>query len=102
MKSSPGTHKTNQSSEKLKDALKRVGDTEYLGLLNPIAQNLTKAELTDFMNSKTDQNHTPETINSLRSFAKQRMRDGKSVFPYDKMEDLQHNEADDHMGGGTW
>ena len=90
------------SSETLKDALTRVGDTKHVKLLTPEAQNLTKAQLIDFMNSKTDQNFSKETINSLRKFAKQRMHDGKSIFPYDKMEGLKYNEADDHMGGGTW
>ena len=91
-----------KSSETLKDALTRVGDKEYIHLLSPKAQSLTKDELTDFMNSKTDQDFGQETINSLRKFAKTRMRDGKSIFPYGKMEGLTHNEADDHMGGGTW
>ncbi|MGF7218943.1 hypothetical protein GGR92_005122 [Spirosoma lacussanchae] len=91
-----------KDSETLKDALTRTGDAKYVKHLTPDAQQLTKAQLTDFMNSKTDQDFKPETISSLRKFAKMRMKDGKSIFPYEKMEKLKHNESDDHMGGGTW
>ncbi|QJW90115.1 hypothetical protein HNV11_12375 [Spirosoma taeanense] len=90
------------SSETLKDALIRVGDGHYADLLSPEAQKLTKAKITDFMNSKSTHTFSTETVKSLRKFAKQRMKDGKSIFPYEKMEGIQHNDADDHMGGGTW
>ncbi|GAB2576062.1 hypothetical protein [Spirosoma areae] len=91
-----------KSSETLKDALTRVGDAEYIPLLSAEAQKLTKAKITDFMNSKSTHTVSMDTVKSLRKFAKQRMRDGKSIFPYEKMEGIEHNDADDHMGGGTW
>ncbi|NBB18752.1 hypothetical protein GVN20_05225 [Runella sp. CRIBMP] len=91
-----------KSSEKLKDALKRVGDHEHLVHLNTQAKNLTKKDITDFLNNKVDKDLTIGTIHSLKKLAKQRIIEGKSAFPFESMEDVQHNEADDNMGGGTW
>ncbi|GAB2576069.1 hypothetical protein [Spirosoma areae] len=91
-----------KSSETLKDALTRVGDAQYVPLLSAEAQAMTKAKITDFMNSKATHTVSLATVQSLRKFAKQRMRDGKSIFPYEKMEGIENNDADDHMGGGVW
>ncbi|MCP1382114.1 hypothetical protein [Runella salmonicolor] len=90
------------TSEKLKDALIRVGDKKHIDLLTTQAKNLTKDDITDLLNNKLDDKLTLGTIRSLRKLSKQRIIEGKSAFPYESMEDVQHNEADDNMGGGTW
>jgi hypothetical protein len=91
-----------KNSETLKDALIRVGDEEHLAHLTKEAQKLTKKDLTDFLNNKIDDKLTMGTIRSLKKLAKQRIIEGKSAFPFEKMEDVEHNEADDNLGGGTW
>jgi hypothetical protein len=90
------------ASETLKDALCRIGDREEVSLLNDQAQNLTKADVTDFLNNNINHDLSLGTMHSLRKLAKQRIKEGKSVFPWNKMEDVEHNKADDSMGGGTW
>ncbi len=91
-----------ENSETLKDALTRIGDKSEVKWLSKQAQNLTKAEITDFLNNKIDPAMNTGTIHSIRKLAKHRIKLGKSVFPWDKMEDLEHNDADDNMGGGVW
>jgi len=91
-----------KSTEKLKDALARVGDHEHLVHLNTQAKNLTKKDITDFLNNKVNKDLTVGTLQALKKLAKQRIIEGKSAFPWDKMEDVEHNEADDSMSGGTW
>lgn len=91
-----------ESSEKLKDALIRVGDEEHLTHLTAEAKNLTKYEITDLLNNKIDKNLSLSTLHSLRKLTKQRIIEGKSALPWSKMEDVEHNEADDNMGGGFW
>lgn len=90
------------NDETLKDALLRVGDEEHITHLTTQAQYMTKTQVTHFLNNEVDENLNLGTIKSLRKLAKQRVIEGKSVFPWDKMEDVQHNEADDHIGGGVW
>ncbi len=88
-------------SETLKEALIRTGDQEHVQHLSEEAQNLTKEDITHFLNSANPK-VSLDSLRSLRKLAKQRMMEGKSVFPWDKMEDIEHNEADDNMGGGAW
>ena len=89
-------------TETLKDALARTGDAEHAAHLTPQALKMTKSEITDFLNGKIDGNLSLATIQSLRKFAKQRIIEGKSVFPWGAMENVKHSDADDNMGGGFW
>lgn len=75
-----------QNSEKLKDALIRVGDEEHLVHLTTEAKNLTKNEITDLINGKADKDLTLGAMSSLKKLAKQRIIEGKSALPWDKME----------------
>ena len=92
----------NNNDETLKDALIRVGDEEHIAHLTTQAQYMTKAQVTHYLNNQVDENLSLGTIKSLRKLAKQRVIEGKSIFPWDKMEEVQHNEADDAIGGGYW
>lgn len=91
-----------RNSETLKAALIRVGDEEHLAHLSKEAQKLTKKDITNFLNNKIDDKLTIGAIRSLKKLAKQRIIEGKSAFPFEKMEDVEHHEADDNLGGGTW
>ncbi|MFT5886325.1 MAG: ferredoxin-fold anticodon binding domain-containing protein [Arcticibacterium sp.] len=91
-----------KSKETLGEALKRTGDKEHLKHLNKEAKKLTKKDISKLLNSKVDEDLSVGTIKALRKLSKQRIMEGKSAFPWDKMEDVKHNEADDNMGGGTW
>lgn len=88
------------TSEKLKDALIRVGDEEHLAHLSEEAKNLTKKDIANFINGKADK--AVGAMGSLKKLAKQRIIEGKSAFPWDKMEEVKHHEADDTLGGGFW
>lgn len=90
------------NSEKLKDALVRVGDQEHLVHLNDEAKNLTKNKIVDMLNGKTDKSISVGTMGSLKKLAKQRIIEGKSALPWDKLEDVKHSKADDNLGGGFW
>ena len=92
----------DESSETLNDALTRAGDHQEIGLLNEQALNLTKRDICNFLNNNTDPSVSEEATNSLFKFAKRRIIDGKRVFPWDKMEEVQPLEEDDNIGGGTW
>ena len=94
--------KTSETStETLKDALVRVGDTNAADLLTPEAQNLTKSDVTHFLNNHDNHNLDKQTVTSLIHLSKQRMKEGKSIFPWTSMEDVEHTPADENLEGGV-
>ena len=54
------------------------------------------------LNGKLDEELSVGTMKALQKLTKQRIIEGRSAFPWDNMEDVKHNEADDNMGGGFW
>jgi hypothetical protein len=88
------------SSETLHDALTRVGNQDDINLLNEHALSLTKGEVSSFLSDKMDL--SDETKSSLLKFAKRRIIEGKRVFPWEKMEDIELNESNDSLAAGTW
>jgi len=95
----------SDANQTLEDALIKKGETEYLKMLSPQAKALTKAQITDLLNVKPNDQVgskiTVVTIAMILNMAKARMKAGKSVFPWDAMEGIEVPE-EDNTGGGFW
>lgn len=95
---------TPNNSETIEAALIRIGDEAYLGHLSPQLKALTKKQIMDLLNANFSTADTSkvsvDTIGELWNLAKGRIKEGKSVFPWDVMDEIKILET--NIGGGFW
>lgn len=85
----------------LKETLEMAGDGDQVHYLTPNAQKFTKNKITAFLAGNNDDDLSDDDKESLGKLALVRIKQGKSIFPWGTMENIDP-QAEGSPSGSFW